>query len=112
MNTKKLFPLLIGVLVVWAALTYVGSDDGRLDADQGTHFAFADTARVTRIRIADARGNTASLERTPEQPLGLWKLNDTHWVGQDQGHPIIDEPWASGQRKRYLATLHPPQQVL
>ena len=32
--------------------------------------------------------------------------------GQDQGHPIIDEPWASGQRKRYLATLHPPQQVL
>ena len=83
MNTKKLFPLLIGVLVVWAAMTYVNSDEGRLDADQGTHFAIADTARVTRIRIADARGNTASLERTSEQPLGLWKLNDTHWARKD-----------------------------
>ena len=29
---------------------------------------------------------------------------------QDQTNPVIDEPWASGQRKRYLATLHPQQQ--
>lgn len=57
-------------------------ESGALEADRSTHFAIADTSEVTRIRIADAQGGVAVLERGAH-PLGLWTLNGTRWARKD-----------------------------
>ena len=57
-------------------------DSGSLDTDLGTHFAIEDTSRVTRIRIADAQGQVALLERG-DHPLGLWTLNKERLARKD-----------------------------
>lgn len=75
MNKSTLTGLALVALVTLTVLTVMQRDEGRLDADKGTHFAVADTSRVTRIRIAGADGNVAVLERRNGHPLGLWSLN-------------------------------------
>lgn len=75
MNRKFLFPLLLAGLIGLALISNLSRESGNLDSDRSTHFAIEDTARVTRIRIADSDGRIALLERIPEHPLGLWQLN-------------------------------------
>lgn len=75
MNRSILFTLaLIGILLA-AFLTWMSPETGHLEGDRDTWFAVEDTARVTRIRIADTDGQIAVLERIPDHPLGLWQLN-------------------------------------
>ena len=71
-------------LALAATAVYLGTrpDAGLLDADQSTHFSIADTSKVTRIRIADAQGGVAVLERS-SHPLGLWTLNGRHLARKD-----------------------------
>ena len=71
-------------LALAATAVYLGTrpDAGQLDADQSTHFSIADTSKVTRIRIADAQGGVAVLERS-SHPLGLWTLNGRHLARKD-----------------------------
>ena len=74
MKRTSLSLLVIAALGIIALYMAFLPETGRLDADLGTHFAVDDTSRVSRIRIADAQGNVALLERG-EHPLGLWTLN-------------------------------------
>jgi len=74
MNRARLSLLAIAALGTVALIMTLQPESGQLDADEGTHFAIGDTSRVTRIRIADAQGRVAVLERGGH-PLGLWTLN-------------------------------------
>ena len=75
---------LIAIAVLGCIALYMAflPDSGSLDTDLGTHFAIEDTSRVTRIRIADAQGHVASLERG-DHPLGLWTLNGERLARKD-----------------------------
>ena len=81
--TRSRLTLFVALALAAAAL-YLGTrpDAGQLDADQSTHFSIADTSKVTRIRIADAQGGVAVLERSAH-PLGLWTLNGRHFARKD-----------------------------
>ena len=82
MNRTRLTLLAIAVLGTVALITALQPEGGQLNADSTTHFAIDDTARVTRIRIADAQGQVALLERG-QHPLGLWTLNGRHLARKD-----------------------------
>ena len=75
---------LFAVLLLAGIAIYLGSrpEAGALEADQSTHFAISDTSAVTRIRIADAQGQVAVLERS-NHPLGLWTLNGSRLARKD-----------------------------
>lgn len=74
MNRSLLTLLAIVILAGIAITVAVQPESGRLDADSSTHFSISDTSQVTKIRIADSRGQSAVLERS-DHPLGLWTLN-------------------------------------
>lgn len=77
--------LTLAAVVIAAGIAIVMAlqpESGRLDADDSTHFAIADTAAVTKIRIADALGGVAVLERSAH-PLGLWTLNGRLFARKD-----------------------------
>ena len=83
MSPRIGFLLVLSTLVgigLWKAFT---PESGHIEADAGTRFAIADTARVTRIRIADTDGRVATLERNQGHPLGLWTLNGGHFARKD-----------------------------
>lgn len=75
MKRNATFIFIVIGLAAFAWWTSTQSDAGHLALDEGTQFSINDTARVTRIRIADAEGRVALLERQPNHPLGLWQLN-------------------------------------
>ena len=83
MNRKLLFLISLAGLIGLALISNLSSESGNLDSDRSTHFSIKDTARVTRIRIADSEGRVALLERIPEHPLGLWQLNGTLLARKD-----------------------------
>ena len=83
MNRKLLFLISLAGLIGLALISNLSSESGNLDSDRSTHFSIKDTARVTRIRIADTEGRVALLERIPEHPLGLWQLNGTLLARKD-----------------------------
>lgn len=76
---RRSIPFTLAILgLCFAALyTALTPESGHLQAEKGTQFAVEDTARVTRIRIADTEGRVATLTRMPDHPLGLWQLNGT-----------------------------------
>ena len=75
--------LFVAMALVGVAV-YLGTrpEAGALEADRTTHFAIADTSQVTKIRIADAQGHVAILERS-KHPMGLWSLNGRHLARKD-----------------------------
>lgn len=90
MDPKPTFNMKLSRLTLFLALAFAGiafylavqPDAGELSADQSTHFAIADTARVTKIRITDVQGKVAELTRS-EHPMGLWTLNDRRFARKD-----------------------------
>lgn len=80
---RTVFPIAVIVLLAFGAYTALAPESGRLDSDQSTHFAVSDTASIQKIRIADNNGRVAVLQRAPDDPLGLWRLNDRYPARKD-----------------------------
>ena len=80
---RTVFPIAVIVLLAFGAYTALAPESGRLDSDQSTHFAVSDTASIQKIRIADNNGRVAALQRAPDDPLGLWRLNDRYPARKD-----------------------------
>ena len=81
----KRTPITLLVIAAFGALAialFLQPEAGQLDADRYTHFAVQDTSRVTRIRITDAQGEVAVVERG-NHPLGLWTLNGHRLARKD-----------------------------
>jgi hypothetical protein len=71
--------LVLGALAIWLYLS--GRNTGRTAENLFAQFAIADTSLVTKIVITDSRGETATLERDPNDVL--WDLNRTYKARKD-----------------------------